>query len=319
MLDLYNCKKAPIMMKKLLSNSAMAMLILSCGFATNATASLCAPILNEEGSLFSNRAKPDEVVEVINGPILYQATGDELFTKGFRPQESFMMQGSMCQSTYDFSKNVSSASIIEQLKSALARDNYQVSFECKGTQCGDIPGWKLNLDNQVDGSSEKQRYMLANYGNNAVRLASVMIHISEFDDRPRLFIKAVVRPSFHAVDSLLGNRSKLLNRGLTDLGSVYFASRLSNDYEASTLESIAQSISSEEEADYLVVGYSDTQGDAQKNYVLSQQRATQVVNDLTSKFQLTSNRFWAIGGGELPSNSNSLRSSRKATIYKLKN
>jgi len=305
-------------MKKKLA-TILGSIILALLFNVSAIAqnSLCFPHLIEDSSLFRQHMKPDEVVEIINGPMIYQSADDDHYTKGFRPQNAYQLQGAMCQSVFDFSEGASSASIMKQLRSILTTHDYTVSFECQGTQCGDIPGWKLNLNNFIDGDSNHQRYVAAYYGNEDVHLASAMFHLSEFDSRPRLLIKAVVRPSFSSIKSVLDNRNIVPRKNLDDIGSVYFSSRLSDGYDATDLSQIAQTIAQNGDKDYIVIGYSDPQGRADENAELSHKRALQVVNDLKSSQDLNSARLWAIAGGELMSNTGTLQSSRKATIYRV--
>lgn len=304
-------------MKKIFIKCLVIVSCLWCVFPVYGAAGTCFESLPIDAVLFDQLEKHATSEVVISGAMIYQDVDDEFYTKGYRAQGIFNLQGRMCRRVYDYSKSLSASFVFSKMKSFFSADGYDIAFQCSGVDCGGIDGWKLNLDKLVDGPSDKQHYFLANAGGDQVNLASVMVHLSEFDDRPRMVIKSVVHPSYDAFNKIKRGQFAQFDEGLTEIGSVYFSSNASEGYDVSTLDAIASALNNDKNNEYLIVGYADSVGSREKNRALSKLRANRVRDDLQEKYAFTTTQFLAIGGGELSYEQKKMHLARKVVIYKL--
>ena len=255
-------------------------------------------------------------VELIRGKMNYQETQDEHYTAGYRPDAMSVVEGDVCVSVYDLPEGYRAHDAFKYIKLGLEQRG-SVLFECLAEQCGDIDGWKLYLDPLIEGQSDHQYYLFSGYGNptSGDFVMADMLHVSEFDQQTRVAHVSYISTHLSGVKDVdLVRQTVGLGGNPRLLGSVYFSSgqaNISGEDNASMLEALQQLQSDER---VLLVGFADQAGSAERNLILSRERAESVEQLLRSKTSLSPQQFVLIPSGETHS-SGGLSQARRVDVY----
>lgn len=287
-------------------------------------AQACATFKPEGAELFKHFDKHSTVAEVIQGPIKYYNTEQDGYTVGYRPITSVLMQGSVCHQVYDFDDQQSAYSIFHAAKSFFTGRGQTAEFECQGTSCGETAGWQIFFDKSVAGPAENQYFMLSGVGNGNNYLVANMVHVTEFDGRPRMVLRSVYNPALYGIPSIPKPEYQSPQAHKTAqvslLSTVYFDTGSSASDNAEKLSLISEQVKlNGDDKTYVIIGFTDSAGDAKTNLELSRMRAQSTMEQLLTRSGIAAHQFIVWGAGEIGAGQQSAGRARRADIYVVHN
>lgn len=292
-------------------------------FSFTSPAKACATFNPAGAELFKHVDKHSAVAEIIQGPIEYFNTEQNGYTVGYRPVTSVLMSGSVCHQVYDFDEQQSAYSLFQEAKSFFRSRGQTSEFECQGTQCGETTGWQIFFDTAVAGPAENQYYMLSSVGNGSSYLVANMVHVTEFDGRPRMILRSVYNPALYRIPGIPKPQYQSPQAHKTAkvslLSTVYFDTGSSASDNAEKLSLIAEQVKlNGDDKTYVIVGFTDSAGNANANLELSRLRAQSTMEQLMTRSGLDAQQFIVWGAGEIGAQRSAGRA-RRADIYMVQN
>ncbi|GGZ98394.1 hypothetical protein GCM10008090_03560 [Arenicella chitinivorans] len=310
-----------------LSTRVMLKLYLLTAIAILSLTSLaqaCATFKPAGAELFKHVDKHSTVAEVIQGPVEYFNTEQDGYSVGYRPVTSVKMQGSVCHQVYDFDEQQSAYSLFQQAKTFFSARGQTAEFECQGTRCGETTGWQIFFDKSVAGPTENQYYLLSTVGNGSRYLVANMVHVTEFDGRPRMILRSVYDPALYRIPGIPKPQYQSPQAHniaeVSLLSTVYFDTGSSASDNAEKLSLISEQVKlNGDDKTYVIVGFTDSAGDAITNLELSRMRAHSTMEQLKVRSGLAAQQFIAWGAGEIDGGQQSAGRARRADIYVVQN
>lgn len=220
-------------------------------------------------------------------------------------QTPLKITGDLSRHFYEIS-NVSTLKVYENYKHALTKAGFTFLSECKLSECGNDEsvqalGAKIAIANDVYNGYGKPYYILAKKSA-ATGNIYVSLFIGGYQDTVSL--QQVIMEEKGVETGLISIDADSLKQQIDADGKaliygIYFDTGKATVKPESkpTLDAIAQLLNKNKELLLYVVGHTDDTGSGAANVELSLQRATAVVNELTTAYKIPASRLQAQGVG----------------------
>lgn len=216
-----------------------------------------------------------------------------------RPSNVQTIEGQVTKITYLNPKGRSSLEIYRNYEQALAKAGFKTLWNCAAPDCGAGMYWRALNGLQANGPPGGERYLTMRGEVNSQQVTVAMavsdvtsvLHIIESKAMEGGLVTASAAELGEGID----------RDGHIAVYSLYFDSgkaTLTAESEPG-LREIAELLKARPNLNLLVVGHTDSTGSMSLNMTLSGERAASVVNALTGKHAIASNRLQAHGVGPL--------------------
>ncbi len=268
-----------------------------------------APIVYHSGmpaEVFHSAYEAFEKYELIAGKMLYQEDDEDFFSKGYRPENTQLIEGAVWRDVYDYPAGLSSAGVYAGLIKAMENSRFNKIFSCIGEDCGEFPGWKLYLGKHALGETKYQYYAAYKKLLDNGSIMHLAAYVNESDSRPRLIIdKMYPLPiddfSLNLELSALRAASgwRIVGTKLDNNTILFSESSVEPDADPDEeLVLIASFIIENNLYKYTIVGHTDNSGSPSANERLSRQRAEYIRSLLVLGYGVPAGKLKIYGAGE---------------------
>lgn len=254
-----------------------------------------APGLLDQARLVQQRDIIEGEFELISGPMLYQKHGDAFFSKGYRPQSTIKLTGTLRREIHDLPGSRAAYGVYRHVVDTLQQAGFEPVYQCRQQACGNAEGWPLYLGRLIGGPVQAQHYFLgAAAGIASLPAPYVAIHVNELEGRARLLVDYVV-PS-------LADLKKLSKPLAIPDPAASFEKGAVTPVTAShaAMRSLSGQLLKSAPVDLLVLhGHADSDGTLLGNIILSARRARTLQQLLVERHGVPAERLVAWGFGSL--------------------
>ena len=243
-----------------------------------------------ESELFLSQTEQLTEYSLPTTKIILQEEDTETRTAGYHPLAQLSLRGRLTRKVLDFPSHYSPYQINQLVEQQLTDHDYEMSFTCRGKQCGEVSGWHEFVTPHIAGDKDSQRIIIARKLFPNLDANYVLVHINDIDSEPRMVLDVIeTSPS----NNFKNNKQRPVSIGKFDTNSVKL-----DPANLVLLDNIAALIKSEPIRTFSLKGYSDSQGTESDNQTLSLQRAKSVLDYLVSQHSIAPDRFDVQGLGE---------------------
>jgi len=220
-------------------------------------------------------------------------------------QTGLTLTGNLSRHFYEI-KNVSTLKVYENYKYALNKAGFSVLSECKLDECGadtaaEKLGGKISIENSVYNEFRKPYYIVAKKSG---KQGNIYVALFIGGHEANTSLQQVIMEEKGVETGLISIDADSLKQQIDADGKaliygIYFdtGKAVVKPESKPTLDAIAQLLSKNKELLLYVVGHTDDTGSGAANVALSLQRATAVVNELTTTYKIPASRLQAQGVG----------------------
>jgi outer membrane protein OmpA-like peptidoglycan-associated protein len=241
-------------------------------------------------SVFYQSSKYYTNVMLVAGDMQYRRTDDG--REGYQPLQALQFEAQGSLRIFDHKANKSALELYRGVERQLERLKFQTLYRCDFTECGDVSGWQLYLNEMLMGDEESQHYVLAKTDGVNGEAYYAQFYVIELDGQPRSFLR-VVGPVNLDVSSV----DKTANDDWVSLFFIFNSVQLI-DKSQRELVALADKIELNKVSKIIITGHADNQGGKTYNQAIAMRRADYIATRLTSEFGLKSLQIEKRSSGE---------------------
>lgn len=255
--------------------------------------------LGIRSSLFKQHQEQKIGYELIVGPIEYKEASADYESSGYIARATIKLTGQVKEYIYDFPAKYSSLFVFEKVIKHFDKTAYEKLYYCMEIMCGDKDGWRVYINDTLDGKNGTQYYIVGQKKLSDGSIVYKSIYIIDIDSEPRLVLSVINVPF------VIYSATEINEMIETDGKVVFPALSFSNNSTALSLAGISQL---QEIANYFstydistkydVVGHSDSVGNTSYNKKISEERAKTVLNQLIKQFNVNPLQIISHGLGQ---------------------
>lgn len=241
-------------------------------------------------SVFYQSSKYYTNVMLVAGDMQYRRTEDG--REGYLPLQTLQFEAQGSLRILDHKANKSALELYRSVERQLERLKFQTLYRCDSTECGDVSGWQLYLNEMLMGDEASQHYLLAKTDGVDGEAYYAQFYVIELDGQPRSFLR-VVGPVSRDVFSV----DKTANDDRVSLFFIFNSVQLI-DKSQRDLVALADKIERNKVSKIIVTGHADSLGGKTYNQAIATRRADYIATRLTSEFGLKSLQIEKRSSGE---------------------